>query len=132
MLPSLTPSHDQDVAQPGEELGGLGRRAHVGLGDDLDERHAAAVVVDVGAAIGIGEALVQRLAGVLFHVDAREADAAALAVDGDVEAAAERERPLVLRDLVALRQVRIEVVLAREDRLAAAPSQPSASAALIA
>ena len=39
------------------------------------------------------------------------------AVDGDVEAAAERQRPLVLRDLIALRQVRIEVVLAREDRL---------------
>ena len=39
--------------------------------------------------------------------------AAALVVDP----ARRRERPLVLRDLVALRQVRIEVVLAREDRL---------------
>jgi hypothetical protein len=38
------------------------------------------------------------------------------AIDRDIEAAAERERTLVLRDLIALRQVRIEVVLAREDR----------------
>ncbi len=39
------------------------------------------------------------------------------AVDGDVDAAAECERTFVLRNLVALRQVGIEVVLAREDRL---------------
>ena len=38
----------QDVAQAREELGRLGGRAHVGLRHDLDERHAAAVVVDVG------------------------------------------------------------------------------------
>ena len=36
----------------------------------------------------------------------------------DLDRAARRERPVVLRDLVALRQVRVEVVLARELRLA--------------
>ena len=92
------------------------RRAHVGLADDLDERHAAAVVVDVGPAIGVGKPFVQRLARVLFHVDARQADPRRAAAGGDLEAAAERQRPLVLRDLIALRQVRIEVVLPREDR----------------
>ena len=59
----------------------------------------------------------QRLAGVLFHVDARDADAAARpSRAGELDDAAGRERLLVLRDLIALRQVRIEVVLAREDR----------------
>ena len=65
---------DEDLAQPAEELGRVGRRPQVRLGDDLDERHAAAVEVDVGLAIGVGEALVERLAGVLLHVDARDAD----------------------------------------------------------
>ncbi len=65
---------DEDArAAVSKKCGGLGRRAQVRLGDDLDERHAGAVEVDVGLAIGVGKALVQRLAGVLFHVDARDA-----------------------------------------------------------
>ena len=41
----------------------------------------------------------------------------ALAARVELERALGRERLIVLRDLIALRQVRIEVVLAREDRL---------------
>ena len=100
-----------------EELRRLRGRSQVRLGDDLDQRDAAAVVVDIGAAIGVGEAFVQRLPRVLLHVDAREPDPLRAAVDGNLESSAERQRPLVLRDLIALRQVRIEVVLAGEDRL---------------
>ena len=58
----------------------------------------------------------QRLAGVLLHVDAGDADAHGAAAGTELDRAAGRERPLVLRDLVALGQVGIEVVLAREDR----------------
>jgi hypothetical protein len=58
----------------------------------------------------------ERLAGVFLHMNARQADVRGGAVNGDVEPAAECQRPLVLRDLIALRQIRIEVVLAREDR----------------
>src|SRR5205085_11935207 len=47
---------------------------------------------------------------------ARQADVFRAAIDGDGEAAAQRQRTFVLRNLIALRQVRIEVVLAREDR----------------
>ena len=115
MLPSLTPSQTRMSRSREKNSAGFGGRAHVRLADDLDERDAAAVVVDVGAAIGIGKPFVQRLARVLFHVDARQADVFS-AAGRDVEAAAERQRPLVLRNLVALRQVRIEVVLPREDR----------------
>ena len=49
MLPSLTPMADQDLAQPAEELGGVGRRPQIGFGHDLDQRHAAAVEVEIGA-----------------------------------------------------------------------------------
>ena len=117
MLPSLTPSHTSISRRRAEELRGVGGRPQVGLGDDLDERHAAAVVVDVGLAIGVGEPFVQRLAGVLFHVDARDADACRVRRRCEARRAPpRRQRLLVLRNLIALRQVRIEVVLAREDR----------------
>ena len=60
----------------------------------------------------------QRFAGVFFHVHACDADVGRRAVvpHTDLEAAAGRERPVVLRDLVALGKVGIEIVLAREDR----------------
>ena len=47
------------------------RRADVRLGDDLDQRHAAAVAVDQRAMLGI----VYQLARVLLDVDAGNADA---------------------------------------------------------
>jgi hypothetical protein len=49
---------------------GLFGRAHVGLGDDLEQRRAGAVEVDAGHAV---EVLVQALAGVLLEVGARQA-----------------------------------------------------------
>ena len=52
--------------------------------------------------------VVQRLARVLFHMNARDPDGA--------DAAAGGQRLVELGDLVALGQVRIEIVLAREDR----------------
>ena len=90
------------------------RRAHVGLGDDLEQRRAGAIEVDARQAV---EVLVQRLAGVLFEVRARDADRLARAVvEHDLERALLDDRLLVLADLVALRQIGIEVVLAREHR----------------
>ena len=67
-------------------------------------------------AIRIGERLVQRLAGVLFEVDADDPDPARVAARLELEHAVGGERPIVLGDLVALRQVGIEIVLPREDR----------------
>jgi hypothetical protein len=58
----------------------------------------------------------ERLPGVLFHVDARQLHVLPHPGDIDVQAPASRQRQLVLRDLIALRQIGIEVVLAREDR----------------
>ena len=112
-----------EVAQDGSELGdvglGLPGRAQVRLGDDLHQRHAGAVEVDVGV---LGMLIVQRLAGVLLQMQPLDADLQPLAacpgprsgVGVDLHHALADDRPLVLRDLIALRQVGIEVVLAVE------------------
>ena len=67
------------------------------------------------------------LAGVFFEVQTSDPDLFRTPLDGmtgvvtfgghDLEFAVGRERLIVLRDLIALRQIWIEVILAREDRL---------------
>ena len=66
---------------------GLGGRAQIGFGDDFGEGRAAAVVVDVAAAVGIRETLVQVLRGVLFEMQTGDADSLARAVVLDFEPA---------------------------------------------
>src|SRR5205807_9422595 len=90
-----------------------------GRADDLEQRRAAASEVHeavVGADRAAGRAArVHGLRGVLFEVRTDDADLT-LALGGrEQEPALAAERRLVLADLVALRQVGIEVVLARED-----------------
>ncbi len=106
---------DEDLAQPAEELTRVGSRPQVRLGDDLEEGHATAIEVQVGAAIRISKTLVQRFPGVLFEVRSRNPNAPRRAGHLILDAAAGRNGPLVLRDLVPLWKVRIEVVLPRED-----------------
>ena len=99
------------LAQQPRPLGRFGGAAQVGLGDDLDQRRAAAVEVDqrgVGAVDPARLADVDRLRRVLLEVGAVDADVAEPAVAG--------KRDVVLADLVGLRVVGIEVVLAVEDR----------------
>ena len=66
---------EQDLLEARQVLEGLVRGADVGLGDDLGQRRAAAVQVEIGARGGVGKAVVEALAGVLFHVQAGDADA---------------------------------------------------------
>ena len=104
----------QDRAQLGEERHRLLRRAQVRLRHDLHQRDARAVEIDVAQA---GVLVVQQLAGVLLEVQPLDADVDASAVrqiDGD-DAFAD-DRRLVLADLIALRQVGIEIVLPVEHR----------------
>ena len=86
---------------------------HVGLGDDLQQRRPGAVEVDAAHAV---EVLVERLAGVLLEVRAGQLDDLLDVADLDAHRAPDDDRQLVLADLVALREVGIEVVLAGEDR----------------
>ena len=64
----------------------------------------------------VGKAVVQALAGVFFQVHAGDADALGAVRSLDVDVAVFGQRLVVLRDLVALGQVGIEVILAGEDR----------------
>ncbi len=92
----------------------LGRRAQVGLADDLQQRRARAVQVD--AAVGLaGHFVVHALAGVFFEMGPDDADLLRLeAILGvaDRQVAVVRQRQVVLADLVALGQVRVVVLLA--------------------
>jgi hypothetical protein len=106
----------EHLAHAAEGLGRVRRGPEVRLGDDLDERHAAAVEVQVGPPRRIGAGVVQRLAGVLFHVHAGDPDRDRAAGRREADGAARRERAVVLGNLVALGQIGIEVVLSREDR----------------
>jgi hypothetical protein len=90
------------------------RRSQVGLGHDLEQRRAGAVQVDAGVTV---EVLVHGLASVLLEVRAGDADALLVAlVVSNEEFAVLDDRQLVLADLVALRQIRVEIVLAGENR----------------
>ena len=93
-------------------LSGLGARAHVGLGDDLQQRRAGAVQVDAGLAVVV---LMQALARVFFQMGAGQVDLVLHVADEELDRAALHHRDLELADLVTLGQVRIEIVLARED-----------------
>ena len=120
---------EQDAAELVDVLAGLLAAAEVGPADDLDERDAGAVEVDQRLVAAVdasaGAADVDRLAGVLLEVRPLDADAGAV---GQVEPAVHVERNVVLADLVRLRHVGIEVVLAVEHaRLdAAVEGQPDA------
>ena len=99
-------------------LHSLCRRSHVRLGDDLEQRRAGAVQVDAAARTTIVAVVVvmQALAGVLFKVGPGQPNRPGLAGQHEADAATLDHRRLVLADLVALGQVGVEVVLAREDR----------------
>ncbi len=104
----------QHLLQLGQKRVGFVRIPHIGIADNLDQRRAGPVQVDVSEAVGILESVMNALAGVVFHVDARDADALLRPVDLDIDVAMLGERLIVLRDLIALGKVRIKIVLAGE------------------
>ena len=91
-------------------LGLLGAR-EVGLADDLQQRRAGAVEIDQAVAAA-ALLVVQHLAGVLFQVDADDADPPGAGGRGDLQPAVVAEGQVVLADLVVLGQVGVVVVLA--------------------
>ena len=78
---------DQHLAEPLHVLAGLVGGAHVGLGDDLHQRHPGAVEVDQRLARGVDVAAVGQLAGVLLEVDAGDPHPHRAVADLDVNAA---------------------------------------------
>ncbi len=109
---------DADPAHQLVDLAGIGHRllggAQVGLGDDLEQRCSRPVQIDPGVAMKI---LVQRLARVLFQVGPGDADLLEGPVlQQDLDLTLADDGVLVLADLVALRQVGVEIILTGEDR----------------
>ena len=101
-------------AQLGDVRLGLLGRAQIGLRHDLHQRHAGAIEIDQRQRRVL---IVQRLAGVLLEMQPLDADADRLAVRHvDDDFALADDRRFVLADLVALRQVRIEIILPVEHR----------------
>ena len=90
--------------------GGLGGRAHIGLGDDFHQRDAGAVQVDIALRRML---VMHRLAGILLEMQPFDTDLARGAVrQPRTQRPLADDRLLVLADLIALRQVGIEIVLA--------------------
>jgi hypothetical protein len=109
---------EDDFLKPGEVLVRFRGRSHVRFADDLGEGHARAVQIDGGLRGSISEALVQTLARVFFQVQAGDADfflAFRASYVHRFRCIQFRQRLVILRDLVALRQVRIEIVLPRKN-----------------
>src|SRR5699024_8086469 len=89
------------------------------LGHDLDEGNTRTVAVHQGGGGAVdatrGTTEVGQLAGVLLHVGALDLDAPLGAVlQHDVQVTVVGDRLIVLGDLVVLRLIRVEVVLAGE------------------
>src|SRR3990172_2043817 len=89
----------------------------MGLRDDIHERDAR--TVDIHQAVALARLIhhVLRPRSILFKVDARDSGPFRLAFDLDFYPAVLAERQIVLRDLVALHQVRVVVVLPVKLRL---------------
>ncbi len=107
---------DIEVANECVNLSHIGDRlfrgTQVRLRDDLEQRCARTVEIDAGS---VGKALMDRFAGIFFQMCPRNADALFSAtVDRNDQLTVLDDRQLVLADLVTLRQIGIEVVLARE------------------
>ena len=91
---------------------GLLGRADVGIGHDLHQRCAGAVEVDQADLASIRIGGMDELRGVLLEVRPRDPDGERALRRLDRQPAGRGERQVVLADLVALGQVRVEVVLA--------------------
>ena len=103
-----------DLAELAHVFRRLLRPADVGAGDDLHQRDAGAVQVhEAEPRVHV----VDRLSGVLLQMDALDPDLSRDAgLDIDQHLALADDGVLELADLIALRQVGIEIVLAVEDR----------------
>ena len=115
---SREPELDHRLAQQLQEALGVVGRVDVGLGDDLEQRRAAAVEVDERRGRAVDAARrrdVDVLRRVLLEVRADDPDLDVAVGRRHGETPARAERLVVLGDLVRLRVVGIEVVLAVED-----------------
>src|ERR687897_5352 len=84
------------------------------LSHDLHEWHPGPVEIDEADLYPIRIGAVNEPSSVFLDVDTSDAGSPRLAPGNELEMSVNRQRKVVLRDLVALRQVGVEVVLAVE------------------
>jgi hypothetical protein len=108
---------EHDLTESSEVGVGLLGGAHVRLGNNFGERSAATIVVHIRLSGGLRETFVKVFCGVVFEMETGDADALPSSSEFDFEPASGSERQFILRDLVALREVWIEIILAGESRM---------------
>src|SRR4029077_17894531 len=81
----------------------------------FDQRYAAAVQIDGRGFRGVSEAFVQALARVLLQVDAGDTNLLGRAINFDFDHAVLGQWLVILRNLVALGQVGVKIILAGEN-----------------
>jgi hypothetical protein len=109
-----------DIAQDAPQLAQIGARfrwgCHIRPADNLHQRHAGAIEIDIRARRVL---IMHQLAGILLNMDALDANGlgrwnAGLFIRLDSEQTFAHKRMIKLRNLVALRQIGIEIILAVE------------------
>ena len=104
----------QQLAQAGHIGAGFGWRANIGPRHDLHQRAPAAVEINIGHR---RMQIMDRFAGVLLQMNALDTDALLSAiVQFDVQMAFAHDRVIELADLVTLRQIGVEIILAIKAR----------------
>ena len=114
------------LAQVGQIIVGFLAAAKIRFAHDLGEGHAAAIEVHVGLPVGIGQAFVEGLPGVFFHMQPGDPENFLAPVHdlsrgrafagAHLDAAVLAQRAVVLGNLVSLGEVRVKVILAGENR----------------
>ena len=87
----------------------------IGFADNFDQRDSTAIQVDGCTFAGIRKPLVQALTRVLFEMQAGDADVLSSGCGRNLDLAKLCQGLVVLRNLIALGQIGIKIILAREN-----------------
>ena len=93
-----------ELVKIGDDLLGA---AHIRLGHNLNQRHAAPVIVHQGAVLPF---IVNQLSGVLLHMNLMDADLLAAVLRLDLHIAVPADRRVKLGNLIVLGVIRIKIV----------------------
>src|SRR4029077_829727 len=113
---------EDDFFQSRKVFVGFLGRSDIRRTDYFNQRYPATVQIDRGLLLRIGKTLVQTLASIFLEVQPRNSNLLDSAAGWDLDPTVLSQRLIVLRDLVALGQIRIEIILAGEDRCLVYPA----------
>ena len=111
-VPVVHPDVDEHLTERRQVGSGFRGTAQVRLPHDFHQRHPGPVQVDQGEGRVVDLTGVMKSPGIFFQMYASDARSHRPAPDLEIQPTAERERQIVLGDLIPLGEVRVEVVLA--------------------